>query len=194
MTTRAAFAERFPGAIILPYLDVWPTIGESVFIAPGAVVIGSVTLGDDVSIWFNTTLRGDIAPITIGKGSNVQDGSVVHVNSDAPVIIGERTTVGHTAIVHGTTIGDDVMIGMGAIVMSYSSVGSGSVIAAGALVSERTVVPPGSVMIGVPAKPRNELDARQQAELGAISGRYVAVQANYREMLQELAKQEKESR
>ncbi|MEJ7840060.1 MAG: hypothetical protein WKF81_14695, partial [Thermomicrobiales bacterium] len=80
MSRRQEFADRFPGAIIMPYKDVWPTVGERVFIAPGAVVIGNVTLGSDVSIWFNTTLRGDIAPITIGNGSNVQDGSVVHVN------------------------------------------------------------------------------------------------------------------
>lgn len=183
MSRRQEFADRFPGAIIMPYKDAWPTIGEKVFIAPGAVVIGNVTLGTDVSIWFNTTLRGDIAPITIGNGSNVQDGSVVHVNSDAPVVIGQRTTVGHTAIVHGTTIGDDVMIGMGAIIMSYSRIGSGSVIAAGALVTERTEVAAGSVMVGIPAKQRNELDQAQQAALGAISGRYIGVQAEYRRLL-----------
>lgn len=183
------FAERFPGAIILPYLDVWPTIAERVFVAPGAVVIGNVTLEKDVSIWFNTTLRGDIAPIMIGASSNVQDGSVVHVNSDAPVIIGERTTVGHTAIVHGTTIGDDVMIGMGAIVMSYSSIGSGSVIAAGALITERTIVEPGSVMVGVPAKPRDALNQHQQDALGAISNRYVGIQVHYRAMLSQLAEE-----
>jgi carbonic anhydrase/acetyltransferase-like protein (isoleucine patch superfamily) len=193
VSRRKAFAERFPGAIILPYVGIWPTIADSAFVAPGAVVIGNVTLGEDVSIWFNTTVRGDIAPITIGNGSNVQDGSVVHVNQDASVVIGERTTVGHSAIVHGTTVGDDVMIGMGAIVMSYSRVGSGSVIAAGALISERTVVEPGSVMVGVPAKQRSALDQRQQDELGAISGRYTGVQANYRRMLQELAEQEGDS-
>lgn len=176
-------AERFPGAIILPYQGVRPTIGECVFIAPGAVVIGNVTLGDDVSIWFNTTVRGDIAPITIGNGSNVQDGTVVHVNADAPVMIGERTTIGHSAIVHGTQIGDDCMIGMGAIVMSYTRIGSGSVIAAGALVTERTVVEAGSVMVGVPAKPRSALDHKQQEALVAIAGRYIGVQANYRAWL-----------
>ena len=193
MSSRAEFAERFPGAIILPYLESWPTIADSAFVAPGAVIIGNVTLGEDVSIWFNTTVRGDIASITIGNGSNVQDGSVVHVNADAPVVIGERTTVGHSAIVHGTSIGDDVLIGMGAIVMSYSQVGSGSVIAAGALISERTIVEPGSVMVGVPAKPRSALDQEQQDELGRISGRYIGVQAHYRRMLRDLADEERTS-
>jgi carbonic anhydrase/acetyltransferase-like protein (isoleucine patch superfamily) len=190
MSQRVEFAKRFPGAIILPYLGHWPTVANSAFIASSAVVIGNVTLGEEVSVWFNTTLRGDIAPIAIGNGSNVQDGTVVHVNSDAPVVVGERTTIGHSAIVHGTTIGDDVMIGMGAIVMSYSSIGNGCVIAAGALIPERTVVEPGSVMVGVPARQRSELDQTQQDALGAISGRYVGVQANYRAMLRDLAVEE----
>jgi len=116
----ARFAARFPGAIILPYEGAWPVIAESAFVAPGAVVIGNVTIGDEASIWFNTTVRGDIAPITIGDRSNVQDGTLVHVNADAPVVIGEDVTVGHTAIVHGTVIEDRVLVGMGAIVMSYS--------------------------------------------------------------------------
>ena len=192
MDRRDEFAQRFPGAIILPYLGAWPEIASTAFVAPGAVVIGNVVLGDDVSVWFNTTLRGDIAPISIGNGSNVQDGTVVHVNSDAPVVVGERVTIGHTAIVHGTRIGDDVVIGMGAIIMSYTLIGSGSVIAAGALVTERTEVEPGSVMVGVPAKPRSELSKDQQAALGAISGRYTGVQAHYRAMLRDLAATPKE--
>jgi carbonic anhydrase/acetyltransferase-like protein (isoleucine patch superfamily) len=177
------FDERFPGAIIMPYKGVWPTFGERVFVAPGAVVIGNVTLGDDVSVWFNTTVRGDIAPISIGNGSNVQDGTVVHVNADAPVVVGQRTTIGHGAIIHGTTIGDDCLIGMGAIVMSYSTIEDGCVVAAGALVPERSVVAAGSVMVGIPAKARSALDRSQQDALGAISGRYVGVQAAYRAWL-----------
>jgi carbonic anhydrase/acetyltransferase-like protein (isoleucine patch superfamily) len=190
MSRRAEFAERFPGAIILPYEGAWPDIADTAFVAPGAVVIGNVTLGDDVSVWFNCTLRGDIAPISIGSQSNVQDGTVVHVNADAPVVVGDRTTIGHSAIVHGTTIGDDVLVGMGAIVMSYSSIGSGCVIAAGALISERTVVETGSVMVGVPARQRSALDQAQQEELGAISGRYIGVQAKYRAMLLDVASEE----
>ncbi|MDQ3226358.1 MAG: gamma carbonic anhydrase family protein [Chloroflexota bacterium] len=183
---RAGFATRFPGAVILPYQGSWPSIADSAFVAPGAVVIGNVTIGDDVSIWFNTTVRGDIAPITIGKRSNVQDGTLVHVNADAPVVIGEDVTIGHTAIIHGTEIGDRVLVGMGAIVMSYSRVGPGAVIAAGALVSERVEVPAGAVMVGVPAKERSRLDESQRAHLEAIPGRYLAVSRTYKTELGDL--------
>ncbi len=180
---RAGYAHRFPGAIILPYRDAWPTIDDSAFVAPGAVVIGNVSVGPETSIWFNTTVRGDIAPITIGSRSNIQDGTLIHVNEDAPVVIGDDVTVGHTAIVHGTTIGNGVLVGMGAIIMSYSSVGDGAVIAAGALVSERVSVPAGAVMVGVPAKERSRLDEAQAEHLAAIPGRYVEVSRVYRDEL-----------
>lgn len=183
---RAEFASRFPGAIILPFKGAWPEIDDSAFVAPGAVVIGNVKIGADASIWFNVTVRGDIAPITIGNRTNVQDGTLVHVNEDAPVVVGDDVTIGHTAIVHGTVIGNGVLIGMGAIIMSYSSVGDGAVIAAGALVSERVQVPAGAVMVGVPAKERNRLDEDQAAHLAAIPGRYVEVSRTYRSELADL--------
>lgn len=177
---RAEFAARFPGAVVLPFQGAWPAIADSAFIAPGAVVIGNVTIGEDVSVWFNTTIRGDIAPIAIGNRSNVQDGTLVHVNADAPVVIGEDVTIGHTAIIHGTELGDRVLVGMGAIVMSYSRVGPDAVIAAGALIPERVEVPAGVVMVGVPAKERSRLDDAQRAHLDAIPGRYVAVSRTYK--------------
>ncbi len=180
---RSDFESHFPGAIILPYGGAWPQIDPSAFVAPGAVVIGSVTIGADVSVWFNTTIRGDIAPISIGARSNIQDGTLVHVNADAPVVIGKDVTVGHTAIIHGTTIADGVLVGMGAIIMSYSSVGAGAVIAAGALIPERAVVEPGSVMVGVPAKARDRLDEAQAEHLAAIPGRYVEVGRTYKSEL-----------
>lgn len=189
-TIREQFAERFPGAIILPYKGAWPQIADTAFVAPGAVVIGNVTIGDEVSIWFNTTVRGDIAPISIGARSNVQDGTLVHVNEDAPVVVGEDVTIGHTAIIHGTTIGDRTLIGMGAIIMSYTEVGSGCVIAAGALISERTVVEDGTVMVGVPAKPRGPLGESQRAHLEGIHGRYVEVSQVYKQELGDLYEQE----
>jgi len=184
---RDDYAFRFPGAIILPFRGAWPVIADSAFVAPGAVVIGNVTIGEEASIWFNTTVRGDIAPIAIGNRSNIQDGTLVHVNEDAPVVIGDDVTVGHTAIIHGTEIGDRVLVGMGAIVMSYTTIGPDVVIAAGALIPERVNVPAGVVMVGVPAKERSRLDPAQQEHLAAIPGRYVGVSRTYKAELGELS-------
>jgi len=178
MTRR--WRERYPGAVILPYDGAWPKIAESAFIAPTAVVIGNVTIGDEASVWYNATVRGDIAPITIGRRSNVQDNTVVHVNMDAPVVVGEDVTIGHSAIIHGTTIHDATIVGMGAIIMSYSTIGRQCVIAAGALVTERTVVEDGSVMVGVPAKPRSALDEAARRHLDGIAGRYLRVAERHR--------------
>jgi carbonic anhydrase/acetyltransferase-like protein (isoleucine patch superfamily) len=186
MNRQERYAERFPGAVILPFKGVWPEIAENVFIAPGAVVIGNVTIGSESSIWFNTTVRGDIAAITIGERTSVQDGTVVHVNEDAPTVIGNDVTVGHLALIHGTTIADGVLIGMGATVMSYSFIGRNAVIAAGALIPERVEVPEGAVMVGMPAKQRDALSEEQQRHLGGIPGRYVRVSGVYRGELAQL--------
>lgn len=188
---RAEFAERFPGAIILPWEGAWPEIADDAFIAPGAVLVGNVTVGAKSSVWFNTTIRGDIAPVTIGAGTSVQDNTVVHVNMDAPTVIGDDVTIGHSALVHGTTIHDGALIGMGSLVLSYSVVGAGAVIAAGALVPERYEVPAGTVMIGVPAKPRERLGEEQAERLAGIPGRYVRVSRAYRQIVDtELAQEE----
>lgn len=184
--SRADFARRFPGAIILPWKGVWPTIADDAFIAPGAVVIGNVTVGAESSIWFNTVVRGDIAPITIGDRSSVQDCTVVHVNIDAPTVIGNDVTIGHSALVHGTTVHDGVLVGMGAILMSYSEIGTGSVIAAGALIPEREIVPENAVMVGMPAKQRRALDDKQAQNLAAIPARYVGVSRQYIHEMREL--------
>ncbi len=186
----ASYRERYPGAIILPYEGTWPTIAVSAWIAPTAVVIGNATIGEEVSVWYHATVRGDIAPISIGDRSNIQDSCVVHVNTDAPVVIGRDVTVGHSAIVHGTTIGDYSMIGMGSIVMSYSRIGSHVVVAAGALVTERTEVEDGTVMVGVPAKPRSALDQKAQAHLDGIAGRYLGVSARHREAIEEVGRRD----
>jgi carbonic anhydrase/acetyltransferase-like protein (isoleucine patch superfamily) len=176
----AVYQARYPGAVILPYEGAWPEIADSAFIAPTAVVIGNVTIGEQASVWYHATVRGDIAPITIGDRSNVQDNTVVHVNMDAPVAIGRDVTIGHSAIIHGTEIGDGSMIGMGSIVMSYSKLGSHCVVAAGALVTERAVVEDGAVMMGVPARPRSALDEAAQKHLGGIAGRYLTVAGRHR--------------
>ncbi|HYH13081.1 MAG TPA: gamma carbonic anhydrase family protein [Thermomicrobiales bacterium] len=178
--TKRRWQERYPGAVILPYEGAWPRIAESAFIAPTAVVIGNVTVGEEASVWYNATVRGDIAPVAIGNRSNVQDNTVVHVNMDAPVVVGNDVTIGHSAIIHGTTINDGTVVGMGAIVMSYSTIGRHCVIAAGALVTERTTVEDGSVMVGVPAKPRSSLDEAAQRHLDGIAGRYLMVAGKHR--------------
>lgn len=183
---RAEFAARFPGAIILPYDGHWPEIADDAFIAPGAVVIGRVSVGSQSSIWFNTTVRGDIAPITVGERSSVQDNTVVHVNLDAPTVIGNDVTIGHSALIHGTTIHDGALIGMGSLILSYSVIGARAVIAAGALIPERVEVPTGAVMMGMPAKQRDELGEDQQERLASIPGRYVDVSRAYRDILSTL--------
>ncbi len=127
-------------------------IHPTAFIAPGAVVIGDVTLGRDSSIWYNTVVRGDMAPIAIGEQTNIQDLSMVHVDEDLPCHIGSRVGVGHRAILHGCTVEDDCLIGMGAILLNHVRVGTGSVIGAGTLLPEGMEVPPDSVVLGVPAK------------------------------------------
>lgn len=127
-------------------------IHESVYLAPGSVVLRDVTIGEKSSVWFNVVIRGDEAPIRIGKGSNIQDNAVIHGGPGFPVEIGDGVTVGHGAIVHGCKVGDNTLIGMGAIVLNGAVVGSDCIIGAGALVTGGTVIPDGSVVVGNPAK------------------------------------------
>ena len=124
----------------------------SIFIASTATVIGDVRLGDQVSIWFNTVLRGDINFIQIGHRTNIQDNCVCHLENDIPCIVGSDVTVGHNAILHGCTVEDGCLIGMGAIVLNGARIGKGSIIGAGAVVKEHMVVPPGSLVVGIPGK------------------------------------------
>jgi len=128
------------------------TRGDGVFIAPGAVVVGRVTLGDRASVWFNAVLRGDCAPITIGAETNIQDGAVLHVDPPSPVCIGERVVVGHGAVIHGARVEDECLIGMGAILLNDATVGTHSIIGAGAVVLEGMNIPPFSLVLGVPAR------------------------------------------
>lgn len=137
---------------IMPYRALTPKIDPSVYIANGAAVIGDVTLGENTSIWFNTVLRGDIERIKIGKYTNIQDNSTVHVMSNYPTIIGDYVTVGHGAIVHGCTVGNNCLIGMGAILLGYCTIGENSVIAAGTVVTEHTIIPANSMVMGTPGR------------------------------------------
>ena len=130
-----------------------PRFGEGCFLAENAVVVGDVVMGDRCSIWFHAVVRGDVNAIRIGHRVNVQDGAVLHCTYErAALTIGDDVSIGHRAIVHGCTVHDKVLIGMGAIVMDHAVIGSGSVIAAGAVVTQSTVVEPGSLMAGVPAR------------------------------------------
>lgn len=151
-----------------------PTVAEGVYIAPGAVVAGDVVIGSESSIWFNAVLRGDVAGIRIGDRTNIQDGAVLHVDPDTPCVIGNDVTIGHGAIVHGTTVEDGVTIGMGAIVLSRSRVGARAVVAAGAVVAEDAVIAPGALVMGVPARERRVMDERQQGAMMQGAQRYVS--------------------
>jgi carbonic anhydrase/acetyltransferase-like protein (isoleucine patch superfamily) len=128
-----------------------------VYVAPSADVIGNVELGENSSVWFHCVLRGDIEPIRVGANSNIQDGTVIHTMKGAPAIVGEWVTVGHRVVLHGCTVGDHCLIGMGAVVLNHVHVGEGSIVAAGSLVAENTVIPPRSLYMGVPAKLQREV-------------------------------------
>lgn len=131
---------------------IQPRIHASAFIAAGAIVTGRVTLEEDVSIWHNAVLRGDVDSITVGAGTNIQDCCVVHEDHGQPVRIGRNVTVGHGAIVHGCTIGDGTLIGMGAIILNGATIGAGCIVGAGALVTQKTVIPDGALAFGSPAR------------------------------------------
>ncbi len=150
-----------------------PRIADDVYIAPGAIVAGDVAIGPGSSVWFNAVIRGDSAPIRIGARSNVQDCAVLHVDPDAPCIVGDDVTIGHCAIVHGTTIGHGVTIGMGATVLSRSVVGDRAIVAAQALVAEDAVVRAGSLVMGVPAKERRMLEPAEIERSLESARRYV---------------------
>jgi carbonic anhydrase/acetyltransferase-like protein (isoleucine patch superfamily) len=147
------FSTRFPGAIILPYQGVWPTIDDSAFIAPGAVVAGDVTIGAQSNIWFGCVIRGDVQKVAIGSRTNIQDGSVIHVTRKiGPTTIGSGVTVGHLALMHACTIEDNSFVGMRSVVMDFAVVEQGGMLAAGAMLTPKKRVPKGEVWAGNPAK------------------------------------------
>ena len=153
----------------------YPQIPDDCFIAENATIVGDVSLGEECSVWFNAVLRGDVHYIRIGNKVNLQDGAIVHCTyKKHPTIIGNNVSVGHNAIVHGCTIKDNVLIGMGAIVMDNCVIESNTIIAAGAVVTQNTVVPSGSIYAGVPAKKVKDIDASDFAgEIERIAGNYV---------------------
>lgn len=125
---------------------------KSVFIAPGALVIGDVTLGEESSVWYHSTVRGDDAPITVGKRTNIQDNTMLHVDKGIPLVIGEGCSIGHGAILHGCQIGDNTLVGMGAVILNQAKIGSNCIIGAGALVTQGKEIPDNSLVLGSPGK------------------------------------------
>ena len=152
-----------------------PTIADDAWVAPGAVVVGDVTLDARVSVWYGCVLRGDIAPIRVGARTNIQDLTMVHVDTDQPCIIGADVGIGHRAIIHGCTIEDGCLIGMGAIVLSHAVIGEGSVIGAGAVVREGMQVAPGSLVVGVPGRVIREVDDELRARARMTVDHYLAL-------------------
>jgi carbonic anhydrase/acetyltransferase-like protein (isoleucine patch superfamily) len=138
---------------IYEYKGIRPTLGRDVFVAPNATVIGDVHLGDEASVWFGTVIRGDVFPIRFGARTNVQDGSVVHVTGGkAKTTVGDDVTIGHMVLLHGCTVGNRCLIGMGSVILDGAEIGDGSLVAAGSLVVPRSVFPAGSLIVGRPAK------------------------------------------
>ena len=161
--------------VILPVEGVSPLFGDNCFIAPNATVVGDVVTGNDCSFWFNAVIRGDVNSIRMGNKVNVQDGAIIHCTfQKTTTTIGNNVSIGHNAIVHGCTIHDDVLIGMGAIVMDNAVVGSNSIVAAGAVILEGTVVEEGSIYAGVPAKKVKDISSELiNGEINRIANNYV---------------------
>jgi len=165
---------------VLTYKNFTPELGEDVFISPGSFVIGRVTIGARSSLWFGAVARGDLDQITIGEESNLQDNVTVHVDEGEPVVVGSRVTVGHNVVLHGCTIEDDALIGMGSVILNGAVIGFDSLVAAGSLVTPNTIIPPRSLVMGSPAKVVRELKESQLPSVDAMYRRYLKLAANYR--------------
>lgn len=158
--------------MILPYLEHSPKIHASAYIAPGAVVVGRVDLQENVSIWYNSVVRGDVDRVSIGRGTNIQDGCLLHQNEGIPLVIGEEVTVGHGAILHGCTIGDGCLIGMGAIILTGAKIGPEALIGAGSVVKEGQEIPPGVLAVGSPARVIRSLSDEERSGLRESARHY----------------------
>jgi carbonic anhydrase/acetyltransferase-like protein (isoleucine patch superfamily) len=167
--------------MIIDFAGHRPRIPASAFVAPGVDIIGDVTLGEQVNVWFGSVVRGDIHYVRIGRRTNIQDNCTVHVTEhDFPTVVGEEVTVGHNVILHGCTIGDRCLIGMGAVVMDDVEVGEGSLVAAGAVVVPGTRIEPGSLVAGVPAKFRRPVTAEEHQLIVERAQEYTELAARYR--------------
>jgi carbonic anhydrase/acetyltransferase-like protein (isoleucine patch superfamily) len=171
---------RFPGAVLQRYLAQLPRVAESAYLAPTAVLVGSVELGEGVSVWHGAVLRGDLNRVSVGARSNLQDGSVVHVGDRDAASIGEDVVVGHRAVIHGCRVEDGVLVGIGATILDGSVIGHGSVIAAGAVVTAGTTVPPRSLVVGMPGKVKRTLSEEDEGFHRELAAKYTRLAHNYR--------------
>lgn len=165
----------------LEFLNRKPTIDPTAFVAEGVNIIGDVTIGEESSVWFGSVLRADINRITIGKCSNLQDGTILHLSDDFGVVIGDYVTIGHRALIHACTISDGVLVGMGATIMDGAVIGEGAIIGAGSLVLAGTKVPPGWLVVGSPARMVRELDAEERKKGALLAAKYAGVAKHYRD-------------
>lgn len=171
--------------MILPYLGIYPKIDESVFICEGVQIIGDVILAKDVNVWFNSVIRGDVNFIRVGERTNIQDGCILHVTyKKYPLIIGKDVSIGHGAVLHGCTVKDSVLVGIGAMLLDNCVVNSNSLIAAGALVKENFVVPEGVLIAGVPGKIIRELTEEEIEMIKQRSRNYLMYVNNYKHGVQ----------
>jgi len=175
----AMLRRRFPRAVIDRYLALVPELAEGVFVAPGATLVGDVRLGKDVSFWYGSIARGDVAKVTVGDRSNIQDGTVLHVGDQSPCEVGADVVVGHRVMLHGCRVEDACLIGMQATLLDDCVIGEGSIVGAGALVTQRTKIPPSSLVLGVPAKVIRALPPGTADEHRALAGKYVRLKENY---------------
>ena len=162
------------------YLRKKPALGRGVYIAPGAVVVGDVAIGEKSSVWYNAVLRGDINRIVVGHHTNIQDAAVLHVADDYPCRLGNYVTVGHGAIIHACTVGDQCLIGMGAAILDGAVIGRQCLIGARALITPGTRVPPGSLVVGAPARVVRKLTGPERARIRTLAEKYVENAAYYR--------------
>ncbi|MCX7971478.1 MAG: gamma carbonic anhydrase family protein [Negativicutes bacterium] len=165
---------------VYPYRGVWPQIADGVFCADGCRIIGDVSIATGASIWFNAVVRGDVAGVKIGENSNVQDNATIHTAGDYPCRIGRNVTIGHNAVVHGCVIEDDVLIGMGAVVLNGARIEKGAIVAAAALVPEGKTVKAGTLVAGVPARELRTVSDQEAAYILSNAGEYCQLAGDYR--------------
>lgn len=163
----------------MKYRDKEPQIDASSFVAPSADIIGDVKVGGNCGLWFGVVVRGDMEPVTIGENSNVQDNATIHTAVGFPAHIGSYVTIGHNAVVHGCTVEDNALIGMGAVVLDGAVIGKGSIIGAGCLVGEGKVIPPRSLVVGVPGKVIRTIDEEREEGLVQHAREYVKIMKEY---------------